>query len=523
MARFSGPSTPHVTIRRMGAAPMYISPVAASTYEGGGGFAYTDPQTELFLAAVSGLLKDQFYESGDERVRRLVDLVGKCDPDWLRAFATWLRTDANLRSAPIVIAAEYVRAGFPNGRNVVDSVLRRADEPGEILAYWRGAHGRSIPMAIKRGVADATTRLYTEVAVTRYDGTGKGWRFGDVIETVHPKAIDSNQSALFKYLLSRRRHPETAPPAEANILLHDRIALILPEAERTLELAPPSWHWERLAGWLPGGMTAAAWEHVIPNMGYMALIRNLRNFDDKGVSDAVKEGIAKRIADPDEVAKSKQLPYRFLSAYLAVAGDRWKFPLTKALELSVKNLPYMKGRTLFMVDASGSMDDLMTSPTGGHHAPWRDPSKPHGATRSQVAALYACSMARNCDLAVIAAYDVQIRGMMNRGEIGDSILKASTHEMFRPGGGTYTWACTQAVFNTAGPFDRVVIITDEQAHDTDTGGIDVPVVTWNLTGYDTAHAAHGLNNRYSVGGYSDTVLHTLPAVLGLGDGRWPWE
>lgn len=514
MARFSGPSTPHVTSPRMGVAPTYGSPVIASTYEGGSGFAYTDPQTELFLAAVSGLLKDQFYESGDERVRRLVDLVAKCDPDWLRAFATWLRTEANLRSAPIVIAAEYVRAGFPNGRNVVNSVLRRADEPGEILAYWRGAHGRSIPMAIKRGVADATTRLYTEVAVTRYDGTGKGWRFGDVIETVHPKAIDSNQSALFKYLLSRRRHPETAVPAEANILITDRIALGRPEADRTLDTAPPKWHWERLAGWLPGGMTAAAWEHVIPNMGYMALIRNLRNFEEKGVSVAVLDAVAKRIADPDEVRKSKQLPFRFFNAYINVTSDRWKWPLTQALEVSVENLPHLVGNTLLMVDCSGSMAASIGTGQG----------KGKAATRSQIAALYAWSLAERCERATVVTYGSNITSHWPDAQRSDSVMAKMAHRSFVPdAGGTYTWASTTAANNQFGPFDRIVVITDEQAHDRDTNDIKIPVVTWNLAGYDTAHAAHGLNNRYSVGGYSDTVLHTLPAVLGLGDGRWPWE
>jgi hypothetical protein len=72
--------------------------------------------------------------------------------------------------------------------------------------------------------------------------------------------------------------------------------------------------------------------------------------------------------------------------------------------------------------------------------------------------------------------------------------------------------------------DRVIILTDEQSMDRDDGSIQVPVITWNLASYNVHHAAHGAKNRYLVGGVTDTVLQTLPAVIARGStGRWPWE
>lgn len=53
---------------------------------------------------------------------------------------------------------------------------------------------------------------------------------------------------------------------------------------------------------------------ALPHLGYMALIRNLRNLDDAGISDEIAAGLAARIADPRQVRRSRQLPYRFLSA-----------------------------------------------------------------------------------------------------------------------------------------------------------------------------------------------------------------
>ena len=41
-----------------------------------------------------------------------------------------------------------------------------------MLGYWLSTHGRNVPMPVKRGVADAARRLYTERAALRYDGLG---------------------------------------------------------------------------------------------------------------------------------------------------------------------------------------------------------------------------------------------------------------------------------------------------------------------------------------------------------------
>ena len=107
-------------------------------------------------------------------------------------------------------------------------------------------------------------------------------------------------------------------------------------------------------------MDKEAWESVIPEMGYMALLRNLRNFEQAKVSVAVKQDVIAKLTDPDEVAKSRQLPIRFYSAYKA-AGKEWDEALERALNLTLKNIPRLEGNTLVMVDASGSM----TGPLSG--------------------------------------------------------------------------------------------------------------------------------------------------------------
>ena len=58
-------------------------------------------------------------------------------------------------------------------------------------------------------------------------------------------------------------------------------------------------------------------------MGYMALLRNLRNFDEAGVPDEVAERGRRAARGPGQVAASRQFPFRFLAAYRAAPSLRW--------------------------------------------------------------------------------------------------------------------------------------------------------------------------------------------------------
>ena len=64
---------------------------------------------------------------------------------------------------------------------MVAAALQRADEPGEALAYWTSRYGRAIPKPVKRGIADAARRLYTQFTLLRYDTGSHGFRFADLM------------------------------------------------------------------------------------------------------------------------------------------------------------------------------------------------------------------------------------------------------------------------------------------------------------------------------------------------------
>lgn len=538
MARFAVPTAP---VPPPVAKPWSLGPTVtpAPTFEGGAGFTGGDPRAELFNAVVSGLLADGFYETAGEaltRVRRLVGEACQADPAWVRSLASWARSEAHLRSAPVVIAAEYAALGLEGSRQLVDAVCQRADEPGEVLAYWHAYHGRKVPSRVKRGLADACRRLYTERSAARYDGQGKTYRFGDVLELVHPKPTDARQSALFKHLLDRRRHPqEQAPEQLAATRELRRFMDATPELRASwrdaadgplVNVLPSALSWEALAAVTPGGLDKAWWSALVMggHLGGMALIRNLNNMDRAGVDDpAVIAEVRHRLSDPLHVERARMLPYRYLTAYVNTETDRWKEALAAGADAALANLPRLPGNTIIMVDCSGSM----SNPVGAGKS--RQPLK-----LSQLAGLVAESLARRCDAALILPYGDHCHEP-HEPKAHVPVLKAAASPVYNPSGGTSTWRCATTAFKTvlagqraqgsvASGVDRMIVLTDEQTSDRDSGEITCPVVTWNLAGTSRHQARHGSRNRYLVSGYSDTALETLPAIVLHGStGVWPWE
>ncbi|BCJ57574.1 TROVE domain-containing protein [Micromonospora endophytica] len=495
----------------------------AVTAEGAPGFS-REPRAELFLLAVSNMVgEDTFYEGAahrDARFRELVAAVAVTDPEWFARFVPWLRTGAMLRSAAVVAALEGARAqvaaGVPGSRAIVDAALQRADEPGEALAYWLGRHGRALPKPVKRGIADAVVRLYHERSLLKYDAEGSAVRFGDVIDLTHPRARDERQGELFRHALDRRHQRDNPLPESLPVLAARAELMGLPVGQRR-EVTDPAvlsaagMTWEALAGWRQSAMDAAAWEAIIPTMGYLALLRNLRNFDRAGVSDAVAEAVAAKLADPGEVARSRVLPMRFLSAYNATPSLRWAYPLEQALQHALANVPALDARTLILIDTSFSMSSAFSK--DGTLCCW------------DAATVFGLALAARARNPTVVSFSDASR--VFPAVAGESVLTAVRRFKdggYFYGGGTRT---EQAVRDHYDGHDRLVILTDEQAHwhgEADvTAAVParVPVYTWNLAGYRVGHMPTE-GNRHTFGGLSDAAFAMIPLIEVGSRDQWPF-
>ncbi|MFF1566173.1 TROVE domain-containing protein [Streptomyces sp. NPDC058293] len=530
-----------------GTRPLGRSPIAtvtgerARTHEGATGYL-RDARSELFLLAVSNLVAtDTFYESADDRDDRYSTLVRQLaveDPEWTAGLLGWLRGEGNMRTAALVGAAEFVRARIDAGepghsRQAVDSVLQRADEPGELLGYWTSRHGRRLPKPVKRGIADAVQRLYNERSLLKYDTDSKGYRFGDVLNLAHPAPATDKpwQGELFQHALDRRHgNAEEIPERLRTLRARERLMRV-PVEERhavlttdTGRLAEAAMTWESLAGWLQRPMDAAAWEAIIPSMGLMALARNLRNFDESGVSDEVAQRVAARFADADEVRRSRMFPFRFWAAYKHAPSLRWGHALERALAHSLAGVPALPGRSLILVDRSPSM-----FPGYGFSTPHRS-----DIPLAEQAAVFGAALAMRAEAPTLVEFGMESRRLNFRR--GGSVLRLI--ESFGQISGTDIPTAVKKHFTG---HDRVVVVTDEQtrpgwfpSNARDHGGMaeteidalvpgDVTVYMWNMAGYKVGATPSGGANRHAFGGLTDQAFRLIPLIERGGDARWPWE
>lgn len=545
MPRFNTTDRRHAT----GTGPVAVDPgQPVVNHQGGTGYQ-RDAKSDAFLLATTSidLTADAFYETGDARVARYRELIAQvavADPDWTFRFLSWLRGPGNIRTAAIVGAVDAARAlsaaGVPGGRHIVSAVLQRPDEPGEALAYHLTVHGRKLSNPVKRGVADAVQRLYNERALLKYDTASHGLRFADVLALTHARPAADRahwQADLFQYAIDRRYGRDAADGARnLDIIRYNKIlreqwatAQVTPGAdlsrlvsvETSLEAAGMTWE-DVLSALGSKVDKAVLWRALVPSMPFMARLRNLRNFDQAGLSDADVRPVLDMLTDGEAVRKSRQLPLRFLSAYRAAPSLRWGHALDQALNVSVGNIPFLTGSTLILVDTSGSM-----------HAPMSGKTE---LMRWDAATSFGLALARRCQTADVVSFSNGYHGGTPSKVFplaaGESLLRAIdrwNRDGFMINGGTDTAGALRRHY--AG-HDRVVILTDEQggysAHSTVRGGVsdqmpaDRLLVTFNLAGYQTSHAPTG-PYRVTVGGLTDAMFGLIPRIEQGRDGVWPWE
>jgi hypothetical protein len=528
MAKFSGTNrSPRLTNLD---APIRTRRTRVLTHERGAGYT-RDAESDLFLLAATNMVgEDTFYEQVGARDARFADLVREVtvtNPTFIAGsdvdagkvgLAQYLRTTMLMRSAAVVMAAEYVAAGGAGGRSVVARALQRADEPAEMLGYWLTMHGRKLPMPVKRGIADAARRLYTERAALRYDGLTRRTRMADVIELTHPSPRDDKQSALFKYLLDRRHHDDAVADPTVLPMLAAAAALgeVPVEARReqlrergAVALADAGFSWERLSGWLPGGMDAEAWEAVIPSMGVMALVRNLRNFDQAGIAETAINAVIAKLTDADEVAKARLFPYQVWAAYQHAPSDDWKRALGRTLDFTIANIPALDG-TLVVVDTSGSMQ-----------MPVSNRSRLQRVEVAAVMAMATAKRALDVDVVIYGQRNAVVPGL--RGASALSGVDTIVRSVGSVGHATFGHTAVARWFDPR-RHRRVVVFTDDQQHDAGQVWLDhVPLIyTFNLAGYAPSALPAGERGRYTLGGFTDATF-TMMDVLERGrDVDWPF-
>ena len=292
-------------------------------------------KTRLVMRVMTSLVNEpKFY--GDTTNDLIADATALAlkDPEFVIKTAVYARNQMYLRSVPILLMALVADkiSGDKIFRKALPEVLKRADEPGELLSAYISLHNGGkeqreipIPNRIKRGISDVMN-TFDEYQFAKYNRDGSV-KLKDVLNICHPRPKDKLQSILFKKILDNKLAiPETW---ETYISIH--------------------------------GSTRENWQYIAPKMPYMAKLRNLRNFLEKGI-DNLDEVVA-HISSKEADLTSKQFPFRFFSAYKEIESmespcsgvPKVLDALQDAIDISIANLPKLGGRTMIMTDNSGSM------------------------------------------------------------------------------------------------------------------------------------------------------------------------
>ena len=279
-------------------------------------------------------------ETGD-----IVDIMEKAIDDALEynfgatiKWAAELRNDFYIRLNPQVIMVraamhpkrEEFTKEHPGVFNTVNQeVMRRADDGISQVEYYlyKNKSKRSMPNLLKRSLANHFSGL-SDYELLKYKNSGIG-----IIDSV--RICHANSNGINKLL-----REELTSNADTNT-------------------------WEELRR--NGKDWAYIFEHV--NMGHMALLRNIRGFlsevEDKQIADKYFERLK------GGVLKGKQFPYRYYAAYNAIKSASNIYhkqaaldTLEECMDISLENLPKLKGKTMCLSDNSGSAWGTVTSEYG---------------------------------------------------------------------------------------------------------------------------------------------------------------
>lgn len=442
----------------------FTKKVSTKVINRAGGQSYKQSDKLGFVSIMlTSFLNNQAYRTGDQTTQELVEFVrGLPDKKFAAKAALFARKEFGMRSVSHVVAGEIARTvkGETWTKSFFKNIVHRPDDMMEILGYLYSTGETTEPNSLKKGFAKALENM-DAYQLSKYKYEGKSVSLVDVVNLVHPKGNDQ-LSALMKGTL---QSPET---------------------------------WEVLlsACGADKEKKAQVWKRLIceKKLGYFALLRNLRNILEQA-PDMVQKA-CEQLCDKEKIKKSLVLPFRFSTAIeqiekLNCDGTRdVLIALNKALDLATENVPRMPGKTLVVLDCSGSMA-----------------GKP-----AEIGALFASILykSNNADLMVFSD-DAEYKTLNPL----DSTLTLAKSIRFESGGTNF-----HSIFQTANKaYDRVIILSDMQGwigHQTPQASFDAYrlrykthpyIYSFDLTGYGTMQFP--TNRVACLAGFSDKIFDIM--------------
>lgn len=355
------------------------------------------------------LWEDSFYEDGEEISTRIQSLIPKVSATAVAKLAVELRSKGKLRHVPLLVVREMARINSHKSlvADTLEKVVQRPDELSEFLAiYWKNKK-EPLSAQVKKGLARAFVK-FDEYQLSKYN-RDNSIKLRDILFLCHAKPKDKKQASLWKRLVNN-------------------------------ELKTP-YTWEVALSATKGEAKKESWEDILKRekLGALALLRNLRNFKENGVSEVLIRNAIKNMS------VERVLPFRFITA--AKYAPNLEPELEEAMFKAVAVNQKIDGKTVLLIDVSGSMDYVLS-----------EKSEAKRIDAATGLAILAREQFKDVEVYTFSNDVVQVpsrRGFALR----DAITNSQVHSS------TYLGKAIQKINSTV-KYDRLIVFTDEQSHDT---------------------------------------------------------
>ena len=429
-------------------------------------------------------------------------------PEFVAKLAIYSREQMYLRSIPLVLVAELakVHSGDDLISRLTERVIQRADEITELLAYYQYANGRwetkklnRLSKQIQKGIAAAFNK-FDAYQFAKYNRK-TNITFKDALFLTHPKAKDEAQQLLFNNIIAGNLEAPYTWEVELSTLGQQKF-----NTDKSRMKA-----------------IRAKWEELIASgrLGYMAMMRNLRNILQAGVNKKTIQFVANRLANKEEVRKSRQLPFRYLAAFrelekLQMDGVSVILnALETAIQHSAKNISGFgwDTRVLLAADVSGSM---------------MQPVSQRSKIRCYDVGLVLSMLMRYKSKFVTTGIfgDTWKEKNLPAKQILTNVQKLDAIQG-QVGYSTNAYVVIEELIRRQRKVDKVMFFTDLQLWDSRNGGNSLEkswktykqqiaprakLYLFDLTGYGNTPVDLKSNDVYMIAGWSDKIFDVLTAI-----------
>ena len=442
---------------------------AADTRNHAGGLAYKmDAEASLAQYACTGTFGDTFYVRAESQLQEILKVLPQCRPEFVAAAAAYGRRQGFMKDVPAYIAAwmlvqaktdpdtwgELAELTF---HAVVDNARMLRNYVQALRSGTLGTNGKHIGSRARKLITgwlrNASPRTIINASV------GNDPSLADIIRLVRAKPRDLREAALWGWVIKADK--AQVFEGRRNVWTAEKQAA-LPQEVKDLEAwqagdrsKQPNVEFRLLTG---VELEDGVWTQIARNAPWQMTRMNLNTFQRHNVlkDREMIQVIANRLRDPAQIARAKVFPYQLLMAFLNV-GDTMPVEiqnaLQDALEASLGNVPELPGKTVVVVDVSGSMG----SPVTGYRG-----TATSAARFIQLASLFAASCLRkNPDNTVVIPVDTSVHPV--RLNPRDTVM-TNTQILSRFGGGGTALSKAFDHMRTSGiAADQVIVISDNES------------------------------------------------------------